>query len=215
MCAGYGLHGELTAEQAGTLPPLDERGTLEQLREWQQQRSGSARITGSKAINLNPVIHAHRDERQLELAWWWLWLDNSGPVEFSAFNSRDDKLLRSWKRPFQSRALLPATWYVEKKNRFHLPDLELFAIAAITHRVERDDGTELLTYSMVTRDAVGEAADTWHRMPLVLPHSLHDEWLSPDRAGDADLVAEALHASDEISRELTTGPPSGHTATLF
>ncbi|MFD5599165.1 SOS response-associated peptidase family protein [Leucobacter sp. NPDC058333] len=201
MCASYGLGGP------GSLPldmePLSEPGNLTLLEEWMEQRGGGAKITGKNALNLNPIIRADGDGRRLDLAWWWLWLDGSGPVKFSAFNSRDDKLLRSWKRPFQHRAILPATWYVEKKGRFHLPHHEGFGIAALTSTVTRDDGTELVTYAMVTRDAVGEAAEYWPRMPLVLPRDMHDEWLDPERAGDAELVAEVQHGSDEISRALT------------
>lgn len=63
---------------------------------------------------------------------------------------------------------------------------------------------------MVTRDAPegSEAAEYWPRMPLVLPRDQHDEWLDPGRAGDETLVAEVQHASDEISRALTTEVPS-------
>lgn len=200
MCAGYGLD---KLSKYG-LEPMDERGSQPLLDEWMRERSGSAKITGKNALNLNPIIRADGGVRSLDLAWWWLWLDASGPVKFSAFNSRDDKLMRSWRKPFQHRALLPATWYIEKGKRFTLPDGGVFGIAAVTNTITMDDSTKLLTYSMVTRDAVGEAADTWPRMPLVLPVELHDEWLS-DRQGDADLVAEAQHASTEISEAMTVG----------
>ena len=200
MCASYGLGGSLPLD----LEPLSEPGNAALVDDWLQQRSGNAKITGKNARNLNPVITADASgERQVQLAWWWLWLDASGPVKFSAFNSRDDRLLRSWKRPFQHRAILPATWYVEKQGRFHLPDDEAFGIAALTSTVTLEDGSKLISYSMVTRDAVGEAADFWPRMPLVLPRDMHGEWLDPQRPGDAALVSEVQHASDEISRALT------------
>lgn len=209
MCASYGLGGGPYREgEAFGLPPMDERENAVLLHEWMSGRSGRAAITGRNALNLNPIITADADgRRSLELAWWWLWLDGSGPVKFSAFNSRDDKLLRSWRKPFQHRALLPASWYVEKKGHFHLPDHEVFGIAAVTSTVTRDDGSELVTYSMVTRDAPAgsEAAAYWHRMPLVLPRDMHDDWLDPERPGDAELVAQAQHASEEISAAMTVG----------
>lgn len=202
---------------------MSEQGSQQLLAEWMDQRSGTAKITGKDAVNLNPLIRASvrskagpagsvegngsvsgDADRELVMAWWWLWLDGSGPVKFSAFNSREDKLTRSWKKPFQHRALLPATWYVEKKGRFHLAGDELFGIAAVTSTVTRDDGTELITYSMVTRDAVGEAAEYWPRMPLVLPRDMHDDWLDPDRPGDVELVDQARLGSEDISRSLTT-----------
>ncbi|MBK0417421.1 SOS response-associated peptidase family protein [Leucobacter sp. CSA1] len=210
MCASYGLGSGGGTTLPNDLPPLSEQASKTLLEEWMRSRSGSAKITGRRALNLNPIIRADAGgERSLELAWWWLWLDGSGPAKFSAFNSRDDKLLRSWKRQFQHRALLPATWYVEKKGRFQLPGGEVFGIAAVTSTVTQEDGTELVTYSMVTRDAPedSEAAEYWPRMPLVLPRDQHDTWLDPERAGDETLVAEVQHASDEISRALTTGAP--------
>lgn len=212
MCAGYGLGGG-----RGPLPldlePMSEQASRATLAEWALLRNGRAKITGKNALNLNPLIHAFDGERELELAWWWIWLDGSGPVKYSAFNSRDDKLMRSWRKPFQHRALLPATWYVEKGREFDLPDGELFGIAAITSTVTRDDtGEELLTYSMVTRGAVGEAASVHDRMPLVLPRELHDEWLDPDRAGDAELVDQVRIASDEISEALRIIEPPAAAA---
>ncbi len=207
MCASYGLGGDgKIIPLPGGLEPMSEQGSLSLLDEWMQQRGGGAKITGKNALNLNPIIRASEGGRELLLAWWWLWLDGSGPVKFSAFNSRDDRLLRSWKRPFQHRALLPATWYIEKKGRFTLPGEEIFGIAAVTSTVTRDDGSELVSYSMVTRDAPAgsEAAEYWGRMPLVLPREMHDEWLDPERPGDAELVAEVQHASEEISRAMTT-----------
>ena len=204
MCASYGLDGGEDKQLPFDLPPMSEQANQLLLEDWMMQRGGSARVTGKNALNLNPIIRASDAGREMLLAWWWIWLDSSGPVKFSAFNSRDDRLLRSWKRPFQNRALLPATWYVEKKGRFHLPDNETFGIAALTNTITLEDGSPLTTYSMVTRDAVGEAADYWPRMPLVLPKDLHDEWLNPRRPGDESLVTEVQNGSDEISRAITT-----------
>lgn len=41
------------------------------------------------------------------------------------------------------------------------------------------------------------------RMRLVLPAEMFDEWLDPDRPGDAELVDQVQLASDEISRAMT------------
>ena len=188
---------------------MSEQGNQALLADWAMRRDGAAKITGKNAVNLNPLIHAFDGEREMELGWWWIWLDGSGPVKFSAFNSRDDKLMRSWRKPFQHRAILPATWYVEKGKTFELPDGELFGLAAVTSTVTRDDtGEQLLTYSMVTRQAVGEAATVHDRMPLALPRELHDEWLDPERPGDAALVDEVRLASDEISKAMGIAEPT-------
>ncbi|MGP9624289.1 SOS response-associated peptidase family protein [Corynebacterium sp. AOP34-AQ2-28] len=155
-------------------------------------------------MNLNPLITADREGgRQMNLAWWWIHVGNE-PAKFSAFNARDDKLLSSrvWKTPFREhRALAPATWYIEKGRRFALPSGEAFGIASITTTAHRGD-EQMLTYALVTRDAVADAASVHPRMPLVLPAELHDDWLDPELAGDGDLLAEALSASEELSRSM-------------
>lgn len=186
------------------LESLDEREARNALERWQEQRSGTAKITGKKAVNLNPLITADTDgNRELNLAWWWLHVGGE-PAQFSAFNARDDKLLTSrvWKTPFRKhRALAPATWYVEKGKKFALASGEAFGIASIMTLAHRDD-EEMLTYALVTRDAVAQAATVHPRMPLVLPRELHDDWLDPSVAGDGNLLAEALSASEELSRSM-------------
>lgn len=210
MCASYGLGGGRPGSRLpDDLEPLSEPASGRVLAAWMRESDGRAMITGRKARNLNPLIMANRGGvRRLELGWWWLWLDGAGPARFSAFNSRDDRLMRTWRGPFQHRALLPAAWYVEKKTRFELPGGDTFAIAAVTSTVIDDsNGHQMLSYSMVTRAAVGEAAETWPRMPLVLPSDMHDEWLSPDRPGNAELVAKVQLASTEISGALIARQP--------
>lgn len=198
MCASYGL------EPVFDLSPMDERENRLLLEQWIERRGGNAKITGKKALNLNPLITADESgHRALNLAWWWIHVGNE-PAKFSAFNARDDKLLQSrvWKGPFREhRALAPATWYVEKGRRFALPGGEAFGIASITTTAYRGD-EKMLTYALVTRDAVAAAATVHPRMPLVLPTELHDDWLDPTLAGDGDLLAEALAASEAMSREL-------------
>lgn len=211
MCASYGLDPLSTYG----LEPLDERETRNVLERWIEQRGGNAKITGKKARNLNPLITAPDAERRLDLAWWWIHLGNK-PAEFSAFNARDDKLLSSrvWKGPFKShRALAPANWYIEKGKHFALPDGETFGIASITTTAQAEDG-DMLTYALVTRDAVDEAATVHPRMPLILPRDLHDDWLNPDIPGDGDLLAEALSASEELSRSVRIVQP-GSSDALF
>lgn len=200
MCATYGLDPLREYD----LPPLDEQDTRGLLETWIEQRRGTAKITGKRAVNLNPLITADGEGgRQVDLGWWWIHVGGA-PAKFSAFNARDDKLLNSrvWKTPFREhRALAPATWYIEKGQRFALPGGEAFGIASITTTAHRGDD-EMLTYALVTRDAVEQAATVHPRMPLVLPTELHDDWLDPNLAGDGDLLAEALSASEEMSREL-------------
>ena len=205
MCASYGLGGgphdlELTFD----LPPMHEPENQATIARWARENRGNARITGRKARNLNPLIQVPSGAREVVLGWWWLF-QGSSPAPFSAFNSRDDALLRSWRVPFQRRAILPANWFVEKGATFALPNDELFGMAAITTQVAPpagEPGVGFVSYSLVTRDAVGAVTQVNSRMPLVLPRSLHDEWLAPDRPGDALLISRAREASEELSMGL-------------
>ncbi len=215
MCAGYGLGGgPRQADPAFDLLPMDEESNRLLLTEWMRENAHQARITGVRARNLNPVIHAAGDERRIDLAWWWLH-QGGRPAPFSAFNARDDRLLRSWWAPFQRRALLPATWYDEKGRIFALPDDALFGIAAILTATPQPVGPDLLSYAMVTRDAVGTAAETHPRMPLLLPRELHDAWLDPARPGDADLVAAAVGGSERLSHAVEVIDAPVAQPTLF
>lgn len=200
MCATYGLEPTM---ELPNYEPLFQPESQQLLEQWMDQRSGTAKITGRKARNLNPLITAPEGKRQLDLAWWWLHLGNE-PAQFSAFNARDDKLLHSrvWKKPFaQHRGLAPAHWYIEKGQRFELPDAQGFAIATIVATSQQLEG-DLLSYALVTRDAVAEAATVHPRMPLLLPEELHDDWLDPNLHGDEELLAEALAASESLSRQV-------------
>lgn len=200
MCATYGLEPTM---ELPNYEPLFQPESQQLLEQWMDQRSGNAKITGRKARNLNPLITAPEGKRQLDLAWWWLHLGNE-PAQFSAFNARDDKLLHSrvWKKPFaQHRGLAPAHWYIEKGQRFELPDAQGFAIATIVATSQQPEG-DLLSYALVTRDAVTEAATVHPRMPLLLPEELHDDWLDPNLHGDEELLAEALAASEHLSQQV-------------
>lgn len=183
---------------------MDEQENRLLLEQWIEQCHGTAKITGKEAVNLNPLITADNSgRRELHLAWWWIHVGGA-PAKFSAFNARDDKLLSSrvWKGPFREhRALAPATWYIEKGEKFALPSGETVGIASIATTAHRGDD-ELLTYALVTRDAVAAAATVHPRMPLVLPSELHDDWLDPELAGDGDLLAEALSASEQLCRSM-------------
>lgn len=217
MCASYGLGGFLKpGEEDPTpfgLPPLDEREDQLRLRDWMTSWNGTAKITGKKARNFNPLIRVV-GERRLDFAWWWLHRGDV-PDKRSAFNARDDKLTGYWRPSFaKRRALLPATWYIEKGVRFRLPDDELFGMAAIYSEFKDFDGATRVSYALVTRDAVGEAKETHPRMPLIIPRDAHDFWLDPERSGDQELVDEMKFASEGIS-EAVKGQKPTEPATLF
>ena len=207
MCSSYGLGGALHPLPDDAVI-MDDKDVDADVRAWMRDGSGGAKITGPRAKNYNLLIRGL--EHDVELAWWWLWLGGA-KARFSAFNSRDDMLVRRWRKHFQHRALLPANHYDEGGKDWALPGSEPFMIAAITAPREADDGGPELSYSMVTRLGVGEASSVIAkisgepRMPLVIPADMIDEWLDPAVPGDAELVARVQLASEELSRAMTAG----------
>lgn len=201
MCSSYGLGGALHPLPDDAVI-LDEKDTDAAVRAWSRDGGGHAKITGPRARNFNPIIRGL--EHSVELAWWWLWLGGA-KAKFSAFNSRDDMLVRRWRKHFQHRALLPANWYDEGGKTWTLPGAAPFMIAAITAPREVEDDGPALSYSMVTRLGIGEASSVIAkisgepRMPLIVPPEMYDEWLDPAVPGDAELVARVQLASEELS----------------
>ncbi len=201
MCASYGLDG---GPDRYDFEPFSEMLDYTPIRHWQDV-GGKANTTRVRKrdghINLNPIIRNVDGHLRVDLAWWWFWVGGK-PAEFTAFNSRDDKLLSSpvWKGAYKSRrALLPASWYVEKGKRFELPGGEPFTLGAIWNA-----GSEEVpvSYSMVTRDALATPATVWDRMPLIIPEHLREAWLDPSIDGDAALLDQVLAASEADTREL-------------
>lgn len=202
MCASYGLGGGPYPDDDRwqAILPFDEKVVLRDVRAWMREGMNAARITGKNARNLNPIIVDGADGRDVEFAWWWLHLRGE-PATFSAFNATVEKLGSSWRMGMARRALAPATWYVERGEKFGLGG-DAFGIAAITTTVTKTDGSEMLSYAIVTRPAVAAAAEIHPRMPMILPRDMHDDWLDRTQPGSKDLIAAALASSEEVSRQV-------------
>jgi putative SOS response-associated peptidase YedK len=204
MCASYGLGGGADAALPDDLPALSEKEDYGRLVAWMAAQDGRAEITGRRALNLNPLIVQRGQAHRIELGWWSLWVGGRLQKGHSTFNARDDKLLSSpwWRGPFAtSRALWPATWYVEKGRRFELPGGAVFTMAAL-YNVTTINDTPTITYTMVTRSAIGDAATVNPRMPLIVPAGMHDAWLDPAHRGDAELLAAVVASSTRPSQEV-------------
>lgn len=162
MCASYGLGGGVRTEDEADeydIEPLDTRESRAVIHQWLQEWSGRASTTREQknGINRNPLIVQSEGGRAVELGWWWLHVGGK-PARYMAFNSRDDALVQKWKAPFQRRALIPASWYSEGGKRWALPSGEVSAIAAVTAPRVEPDGSVSVSYSLVTRHGIGEAA---------------------------------------------------------
>ena len=75
MCAGYGLEPlgpnssrSSRAGRLGPIPPGDTAEGFALLKRWAFERGGEARITGKRALNLNPMIRDTGDGRAFEAA---------------------------------------------------------------------------------------------------------------------------------------------------
>ena len=127
------------------------------------------------------------------------------------------------------RCLLPADGFYEwldrgegrRKQPFHIadPDGEPLAFAGIWS-VWRDpaagDAEPLSTAAIITTAAAGEMERIHHRMPLILPASLWDDWLAADE-DDAPHLLETIQAlgaprltatpiSDRVNNVRNDGP---------
>jgi putative SOS response-associated peptidase YedK len=152
---------------------------------------------------LAPVVRRSksRDDRVVELARWGLvpyWASDPA-VGTRMFNARIETVAtsRAYKRPFATRrALVPADgWYEWRKLPgggkqpyfFTQPGGVVFAGLWETWRQE---DLNLLTFTVLTCPAAGEAMATIHdRMPYVLPPERYAAWLGEEDAEEAELLA--------------------------
>jgi len=204
MCASYGLE-----IKDSDLPTLDSRLATPDLLAWLDGR-GTVKIGTTRSLERGPFAPVITSTG-LEMSWWWLWV-RGAPSKLTAFNATLEKLASSnlWAEPFDTgRVLIPASYYFESANvpgvtgrhRFWIPGAPLFAIAGITSPIEKPDYPPL-SMAMVTRAPVPATAGVHDRMPLVIPSSFYSTWLDPERAGDDELRAEALAASEEVVGQL-------------
>lgn len=215
MCASYGLQVSPEDIHDG-FSVIDDRASTVALNAWLEEfRDEPAKPTGVHRRNLNPIVRERAKDgehrRTLDLAWWKLWVRGE-PAKFPAINARVEGLATSgaWGPPFRARrALVPATEYFEKGHAFRLPDepAGLFAFAGLWNVAKTADpatGADewMVSYAIVTQPASPHIASIHDRMPLILPRELWDEWLDPDRAGDAGLLEEAVAASRPLGERL-------------
>lgn len=146
--------------------------------------------------------------RELTYAHWGLipfWAKDrkigSRTINARLETARDKPAFRAaWKR---RRCLVPASGYYEwvgqgkKKTPFALVPTQssLLALAGLWERWTDDDkGTQLESFTIITTEAAGPAAEIHHRMPLMLDGELQEDWLShrlDDPANIATTVAQA------------------------
>ncbi|WP_341954949.1 SOS response-associated peptidase family protein [Microbacterium sp. LWH13-1.2] len=214
MCASYGLDPRFTDTEL--LAAADE-AVLEGLRGWAQENAReTVRPTGKNLRNLNPIVVQPETSPTLESVsgpvWesaWWGFLIGGEPSKFPSINTRSERLQD---RPggLKTRALVPATsWYEMKKpervwHEFLVDDGALFGMAAVTQRGRTADGESFTCYSIVMRPAPPHLAGIHDRMPLLIPASLSEDWLTAEPT--KEIIDEALLAAMTLDERVQAVP---------
>jgi len=165
-----------------------------------------------------PVLRLDRSTGEIELihARWGLipswWKEPKPPRTTHNARSEEAATKPMWKGPLaKSRCLVPALgWYEWKQvertdpatgeiikskqpHLFRLPGDQLFAFAGLMAmwKPANDDEWQA-SCAILTRDAVGAAADVHDRMPVVLSKDSEKAWLDPEITDPSQAMAAAL-----------------------
>jgi putative SOS response-associated peptidase YedK len=139
-----------------------------------------------------PVVVKH-SPNQLVLMRWGLvpsWA-REGKTEQALINARAETLAQ--KRTFRQllasqRCLVPASGFYEWKQTgagkvpyyVALKDEPLFGFAGLYDRWTDDQGTEILSYTIITTAPNDLMASIHNRMPAILSRDEEEFWLNPD-----------------------------------
>ena len=165
-----------------------------------------------------PILRLDRSSGEIELvnARWGLipaWWKEAKPPR-STHNARSEEAATKpmWKGLLaKSRCVIPAAgWYewkqvertdpatgeiIKAKQPYflHLPDTQLFAFAGVMAMWKPADDKEWqASCAVLTREAVGPAAEVHDRMPVVLPKEAEAAWLDPRLTDPVLAMAAAL-----------------------
>lgn len=164
-----------------------------------------------------PILHLDRATGELEIvqARWGLippWWKDAKPPR-STHNARSEEAASKpmWKGPLaKTRCLVPAVgWYewkavertdpatgeirtVKQPHFFYLPNEELIVFAGVMAmwKPANDDAWQA-SCAILTRDAVGPAAEVHDRMPVALDRDDQIAWLDPKNTNTEELLEMA------------------------
>ena len=168
-----------------------------------------------------PVVLTVDGQRTGRLMRWGL-IPYSGECKLPLINATVEKLTSwyAWKSPWdrRQRCIFNMAGFYEphlfpdgRKEPFyiHLADRPVFGVAGLWDRKKREDGSEILSCTLITilpNALLAEIHNEKQRMPAVLRESDHEAWLngSPD---EAKAVLAEPHPSDtmgawQVSRKL-------------
>ena len=165
-----------------------------------------------------PILRLDRSTGEIELvnARWGLiptwWKETKPPRMTHNARSEEAATKPMWKGPLaKSRCLIPAVgWYewkvieradpatgeimkAKQPHFLHLSDDELFAFAGVMAMWKpAEDGEWQAGCAILTRDAVGPAAEVHDRMPVIASKAKQCAWLDPKMIDAAQAVAMVL-----------------------
>ncbi|MEV7691786.1 SOS response-associated peptidase [Microbacterium sp. NPDC089189] len=163
--------------------------------------------------------------RRLEPARWGLvpgWAKDP-KIGARAFNARAEEL--EDKPMFRAalikrRAVVPATGYYEWKHEgdtktphfIHPADGSPLFLAGLYEwwkdpaRADDDPARWVLSFTVLTRDAIGDLGSIHDRMPLFLDADFADAWLDTDTENVGDVLDAAIDAAPDVARSLDAFP---------
>ncbi|MGC4191771.1 MAG: SOS response-associated peptidase [Thermomicrobiales bacterium] len=159
-----------------------------------------------------PVLVESEDEERIDVTGmsWGLvprWTKPSEKPKVAPINARSETLAQ--KPMFRSlvrrnRCIVPANGFYEWKKDtdgkqpyyIHLRDEPMMFFAGLYDQATKDDGSPLLSYTIVTTRANDTMADLHDRMPVIVPPDDVEHWLSRSET-DVDALDYLLQPAPE------------------
>ena len=156
------------------------------------------------------IIRDNPNGRVLDSASWGIiapWQKNLTDARNSqshAINARSESIHEkpTFRQAFRTtRCLIPATGYYEwatslgkypPKQPFYITSSDedkSLSIAGIWSTWKSDDGAEIQSAAIITREAVGELATIHSRMPVFMTEDRWDSWLDPTNREIENLIS--------------------------
>jgi putative SOS response-associated peptidase YedK len=181
-------------------PSQEEIARHWQLADAQVRHPLALRLKASPAATVPMIRLAESGALEQVAARWGLiplwWKEQKPPTDAFIAPSEEATARPIWKIPAsKSRCLVPAIgWYqskgVERLNPVtgettmaeqpyfvRLPDRQPFAFAGLMSRRTVEGNQTGFTFTILTREAIGPAAQIHARVPIVLPKDAHAAWL--------------------------------------
>lgn len=165
-----------------------------------------------------PVIRTSPDGKReiLPMRWGLIpsWAKDP-KIGYKMFNARSETIQSkpSFAAPFRrSRCLIPASGFYEWDHSgktpvpyiFTLTDTHVFSFAGLYDQWKDPEGHTLLSCTVITTAPNSLIAPIHDRMPVILPHEYHTQWLSGNTPETDLLPLLTPYPSDAFSMQKVT-----------